>query len=77
MQANALVEKEVSVTAFRRKPRSVYDYIDVPGHVVIFTRHGKREAAIMSIDTYDWLIGMTERSSTDETHDKVHTGAED
>ncbi len=45
-------EKEVSVTAFRRKPSVVYEFIDTPGNVVIFTRRKKRECVIMSIETY-------------------------
>ena len=68
MQVLALAEKEVSVTAFRRRPRTVYDYIDVLGNVVVFTRRGKREAVIMSIETYERLIEALPRKerNTDE-----------
>jgi len=68
MQVLALTEKEVSVTAFRRCPRTVYDYIDVLGNVVIFTRRGKREAVIMSIETYERLTEALTREerNTDE-----------
>ena len=64
-----LIEKEVPVSSFRRKPCVVYDYIEAAGHVVIFTRRGKREAAIMSIDTYCWLTRLAERSKIDENND--------
>lgn len=68
MQVLALTEKEVSVTAFRRRPRTVYDYIDVLGNVVVFTRRGKREAVIMSIETYERLTEALPREerNTDE-----------
>ena len=64
-----LIEKEVPVSSFRHKPSVVYDYIKAAGHVVIFTRRGKREAAIMSIDTYCWLTRLAERSKIDENND--------
>jgi len=58
-----LREKEVSVTEFRRRPRaSVYSYIDVLGHIVFFTRRGKRLCAIMSIETHAWLTGNYEKA---------------
>ena len=68
MQVLALTEKEVSVTAFRRRPRTVHDYIDVLGNVVVFTRRGKREAVIMSIETYERLTEALPREerNTDE-----------
>lgn len=55
-------EKEVSVTAFRRRPRDVYDYVDVPGHVVLFTKRGKRICVMMSIETYACLTGSHEET---------------
>ena len=64
-----LVEKEVSVTEFRRRPRLVYDYIDVPGQVVVFTRRGRREAVIMSIETYGRMLKalhIEERKANEE-----------
>ena len=45
-------EKEFPVTVFRRKISSVWDFIETPGHVDIITRKGKRECALMSIETY-------------------------
>lgn len=63
-----LQEKEVSVTALRRRPRAVYDFIDTPGHVVIFTKRGKRFCAIMSVETYAMLTGQYE-----ETLAEIHT----
>lgn len=55
-------EKEVSVTVFRRRPRMVYEYIDTPGHVVVFTRRGKRACVIMSIETYARMSGRYEET---------------
>ena len=55
-------EKEVSVTAFRRRPRMVYEYIDTPGHVVVFTKRGKRDCVIMSIETYALMSGWYEET---------------
>lgn len=76
MEAIALVEKEVSVTAFKRKPRAVYDYIDVLGNVVIFTRRGKREAAIMSIETYERLIKALSVEERNANEDYVYRRTE-
>ncbi len=45
-------EKEFPVTVFRRKISSIWDYVETPGHVAIITRRGKRECALMSIETY-------------------------
>lgn len=47
--------KDVSVTEFRRKPSAVWAYLKTPGHVIFFTRHGKRDCAIMSIETHACL----------------------
>lgn len=55
-------EKEVSVTAFRRRPRMVYEYIDTPGHVVVFTKRGKLDCVIMSIETYALMSGKYEET---------------
>ena len=41
-----IVTKDVSVTAFRRKPSAVWAYLKTPGHVIFFTRRGKRDCAI-------------------------------
>lgn len=48
-------EKDVSVTEFRRKPSAVWKYVETPGHVIFFTRHGKRVCALMSIETHACL----------------------
>ena len=48
-------EKDVSVTEFRRKPSAVWKYVATPGHVVFFTRRGKRVCALMSIETHACL----------------------
>ena len=48
-------EKDVSVTEFRRKPSAVWKYAETPGHVVFFTRRGKRVCALMSIETHAYL----------------------
>lgn len=61
-------ESEVSVTMFRNRPRSVYEDVDIPGHVVFVTKRGKRQCAIMSIDTYAILTGQYE-----ETINKIET----
>ena len=45
-------EKEFPVTVYRRKISSVWDFAETPGHVAIITRRGKRECALMSIETY-------------------------
>ena len=44
--------KEFPVTVFRRKISSVLDFVETPGHVAIITRKGKRECALMFIETY-------------------------
>ena len=40
-----IVTKDVSVTEFRRKPSAVWAYLETPGHVIFFTRRGKRDCA--------------------------------
>jgi len=57
-----IVEKEVSVTEFRRKPSAVWAYVETAGHVIFFTRRGKRECAIMSVETYACLSGDYEKT---------------
>ena len=48
-------EKDVSVTEFRRKPSAVWQYLEIPGHVIFFTRRKARVAALMSIETHACL----------------------
>ena len=48
-------EKEFPVTVFRRKISSIWSFVDTPGCVAIITRRGKRECALMSIETYACL----------------------
>ena len=57
-----IVEKEVSVTQFRRKPSAVWAYLKTAGHVIIFTRRGKRDCALMSIETHACLSGDYEKT---------------
>jgi len=57
-----IVEKDVSVTEFRRKPSAVWAYVETAGHVIFFTRRGKRECAIMSVETYACLSGDYEKT---------------
>ena len=56
-----IVEKEVSVTQFRRKPSAVWAYLETAG-VIVFTRRGKRDCAIMSIETYACMSGDYEKT---------------
>ena len=44
--------KTVSVTELRRKTSSALRYVEVPGHIMIITRRGKRDCVMMSIETY-------------------------
>ena len=57
-----IVTKDVSVTEFRRKPSAVWSYLKTPGHVIFFTRRGKRDCAIMSIETHACLSGDYEKT---------------
>lgn len=57
-----IVEKDVSVTEFRRKPSAVWAYLKTVGHVIFFTRRGKRDCAIMSVETYSCLSGDYEKT---------------
>ena len=57
-----IVTKDVSVTEFRRKPSAVWAYLKTPGHVIFFTRRGKRNCAIMSIETHACLSGDYEKT---------------
>ena len=57
-----IVEKEVSVTQFRRKPSAVWAYLETAGHDIVFTRRGKRDCAIMSIETHACMSGDYERT---------------
>ena len=55
-------EKDVSVTEFRRRPSAVWAYLETVGHVVFITRRGKRDCAIMSIETHACLSGDYEKT---------------
>ena len=57
-----IVTKDVSVTECRRKPPAVWAYLKTPGHVIFFTRRGKRDCAIMSIETHACLSGDYENT---------------
>lgn len=57
-----IVTKDVSVTQFRRKPSDVWTYLKTVGHVVFFTRRGKRDCAIMSIETHACQSGDYENT---------------
>jgi len=48
-------EKDVSITEFRRKPSTVWQYLETPGHVIFFTRRKKHIAVLMSIETHTCL----------------------
>ena len=48
-------EKDVSVTEFRRKPSAVWRYLEIPGHIIFFTRRKERIAVLMSIETHACL----------------------
>ena len=53
--------KSVSVTEFRRKPSAVWKYLEMTGHVVFFTRRGKRVGAMTSIETHACPSGDYEK----------------
>lgn len=57
-----IVEKDVSVTEFRRKLSAVWAYLETTGHVIFFTRRGKRECVIMSVETHACLRGDYEKT---------------
>ena len=57
-----VVTKNVSVTEFRKKPSAVWQYLETAGHVVFFTRRGKRVGAITSIETHACLSGDYEKT---------------
>lgn len=57
-----VVTKSVSVTEFRRKPSAVWEYLETAGHIVFFTRRGKRVGAMTSIETHACLSGDYEQT---------------
>ncbi len=57
-----VVTKSVSVTEFRRKPSAIWRYLETAGHVVFFTRRGKRVGAMTSIETHTCLSGDYEKT---------------
>ena len=57
-----IAAKSVSVTEFRRKPSAVWQYLETTGHVVFFTRRGKRVGAMTSIETHACLSGDYEKT---------------
>ena len=57
-----VVTKSVSVTEFRRKPSAVWQYLETAGHIVFFTRRGKRVGAMTSIETHACLSGDYEQT---------------
>ena len=57
-----IAAKSVSVTEFRRRPSAVWQYLETAGHVVFFTRRGKRVGAMTSIETHACLSGDYEQT---------------
>ena len=57
-----IAAKSVSVTEFRRKPSAVWQYLETAGHVVFFTRRGKRVGDMTSIETHACLSGDYEKT---------------
>lgn len=57
-----VVEKEFSVTSFRRRSRETYAYVGIPGHIAIITKRGKRMWVLMSVETYACLSGCFEET---------------
>ena len=57
-----VVTKSVSVTEFRRKPSAVWQYLETVGHIVFFTRRGKRVGTMTSIETHACLSGDYEQT---------------
>ena len=57
-----VVTKSVSVTEFRRRPSAVWQYLETAGHIVFFTRRGKRVGAMTSIETHACLSGDYEQT---------------
>ena len=57
-----VVTKSVSVTEFRRRPSAVWQYLETAGHIVFFTRRGKRVGAMTSIETHACLSGNYEKT---------------
>ena len=57
-----IAAKNVSVTEFRRKPSAVWYYLETTGHIVFFTRRGKRVGAMTSIETHACLCGDYEQT---------------
>ena len=57
-----IAAKSVSVTEFRRKPSAVWQYLKTAGHIVFFTRRGKRVGAMTSIETHACLSGDYEKT---------------
>ena len=53
----SIEEKEFPVTTFRRKISSIWSFVETPGCVAIITRRGKRECALVSIETYACMSG--------------------
>ena len=46
----------------RCKPSAVWAYLETAGHVIVFTRRGKRDRAIMSIETHACMSGDYEKT---------------
>ena len=70
-------ERVFSVTALRKRQRSVFDYIETPGNVAVITRHGVRECVLMSMSTYTSLLNYVDVlarqcSQYDSTAQKQH-----
>ena len=57
-----IAAKSVSVTEIRRKPSAVWQNLETAGHVVFFTRRGKRVGAMTSIETHACLSGDYEKT---------------
>ena len=69
-------EKDVSVTEFRRKPSAVWQYLEIPGHVIFFTRRKVRVVALMSIETHACLSNDYEAEMA-KVEEAAHTYREE
>ena len=56
LQPEEIQECEVPISEFQRHPARIWEYLEVRGHVVIITVRRKRDAAIMSLETYAGFI---------------------
>lgn len=57
-----IVEQEFPISVFQRKSSSVWNYIEIPGHIAVLLIRGNRKYYLQSIETYACMTRNYEKT---------------